>query len=198
MVRPNRRHRPLRAGLLATLCVAALAAWPASTAATVVVAKDFAALCAEADLVFVGTVTAVTSSWRDAARRSIETRVTFGELTWLRGAPSPTITLHFAGGEVDDWREEIAGVPSFAVGQRRVVFARAGDFISPVVGFHQGLFRVVDQGAGPVVFDASGRAVTGVGRAALQRGAPGDDAAALPLESFLDRVREQLDAGGQR
>ncbi len=190
--------RALRRALPAAFCLTVLAAWGAPVAATVVVAKDFAALCAEADLVFVGTVTDVTSSWRDAAQRSIETQVTFGALTWLHGTPRPAVTLHFAGGEVGGLREEVAGVPSFAVGQRRIVFARDGDFLSPVVGFHQGLFQVVDDGAGPVVLDASGRAVTGVARAALQRGTRGDATAALPLDAFLDRVRQQLDAGGQR
>ena len=178
----------------AAAVVAVLGLWRAPAAATVVVAKDFAALCAEADLVFVGTVTAVTSAWRDTAQRSIETRVTFAELTWLRGDPRPTITLQFAGGEIDGLREEIAGVPRFAVGERRIIFAHAGDFLSPVVGFHQGVFGVVDHGDGPVVLDAGGRPVTAVGRAALVRGAPGDDAAALPLAAFLDRVRQQLGA----
>ncbi|MGE3497010.1 MAG: hypothetical protein AB7N53_03875, partial [Candidatus Binatia bacterium] len=169
----------------------------ARSSATVVVAKDFTALCAEADLVFVGTVTGVESAWRDASKRSIETRVSFGDLTWLRGTGAVKVTLRFAGGEMDGVREEIAGVPRFSVGDRRVVFARDGDFLSPVVGFDQGLFRVVDGAAGPVVQDVEGNAVVGVGRAALQRGTPGDREHALPLDVFLDRVRAQLEQDGR-
>ncbi len=73
--------------------------------ATVVIAKDFAALCDEADLVFVGTVTGVASRWSDPATQSVETLVTFGDLTWLRGTVQTTVTLRFGGGEMDGLRE---------------------------------------------------------------------------------------------
>jgi hypothetical protein len=178
--------------MLALCSVAALAAPPAR--ATVVVAKDFAALCAEADLIFVGTVTATTSEWSNAAQQSIRTRVTFGDLTWLRGEGGDRVTLLFAGGELDGLREAIDGVPQFTVGQRRVIFAHAGHYVSPLVGFNQGLFQVVDSPGGPAVLDADGRAVTGVGQAALTRGAPGDAGAALPLDAFLSRVRDQMES----
>ena len=188
-----RRRRRGALLLLAGVALSALAAPRAG--ATVVVAKDFGAICAEADLIFVGTVSAVASRWSDPQRQAIETEVTFGDLTWLRGTPQSPVTLRFAGGEMDGLHEAVAGVPQFAVGERRVVFAHAGHFASPIVGFNQGLFRVVDGADGPVVLDADGRAVTGVGRAALQRGAPDDRGAALSLDAFLDRVRAQLSAG---
>jgi hypothetical protein len=113
-------------------------------AATVVVAKDFAALCAEADLIFVGTVSKTESRWIDRDKQAIETQVTFEDLTWLRGPAQSSITLHFAGGEVDGLREEIAGVPGFTVGERRIIFARNGRYVSPIVGFDQGALRVVE------------------------------------------------------
>src|SRR5215470_6359453 len=109
----------------------ALAGGPAS--ATVVIAKDFAALCAESDLIFVGTVTGVASRWSDPSKQAIETLVTFGDLTWLRGAPQATVTLRFDGGTVDDVHEDVAGVPHFGEGERRVIFAHAGRFVSPIV-----------------------------------------------------------------
>ena len=176
---------------LAALAVLALVPRPAR--ATVVVAKDFAALCAEADLVFVGTVTATAPEWSDPEHRAIRTRVTFSDLTWLRGGGETTLTLRFAGGELDGLHEEVAGVPQFAVGERRVLFARAGSYVSPLVGFNQGLFLVVDTAAGPVVLDAEGRAVTGFDRAALRRGSAGDAATALPLAAFLSRVRFEME-----
>lgn len=177
-----------RAAVAGAAAFAALLMLVAPGRATVVVHKDFAALCAEADWIFVGTVLAVQSEWRDRARRAIRTRVTFGELSWLKGGPADRITLRFAGGELDGLREEIAGVPRFAVGERRVLFAHDGAFISPLVGFNQGDFRVVDGPEGAVVLapDESPPATTG--GAALQRGA----APALPLDTFLDRVRDQL------
>lgn len=170
-----------------------LAASPAG--ATVVVEKDFAALCGEAELIFVGTVTRTESRWSDPQRRAIETVVTFGDLTWLRGAPRSEIALRFTGGEVDGLREEVAGVPRFAVGERRVVFARDGHYVSPLVGFNQGLFEVVDGAAGPVVLDAEGRSLAAADRAALQRGRAEARDAAPPLDAFLDRVRRQMTAG---
>jgi hypothetical protein len=191
--------RPPRCRALVALLGAALLAFAAPRAgATVVVAKDFAALCAEADLIFVGTVAGVASRWSDPQRQAIETEVTFTDLTWLRGGSETPVRLRFAGGEMEGLHEAVAGVPRFAVGERRVVFARAGHYASPIVGFNQGLFRVVDGASGPVVLDEEGRAVTGVGRAALQRGASDDRRAALPLDAFLDRVRTQLAAGAPR
>jgi hypothetical protein len=184
---PPRRAHP--AALLALLALLGVA--PAR--ATVVVEKDFAALCAEADLIFVGTVTDVTSEWSDPQRRAIRTRVSFGDLTWLRGGSADSITLTFAGGEMDGLREEIAGVPRFAVGERRVLFARDGAYISPLVGFSQGQFRVVDGPNGAVVLDADGKPVPATDRAALQRG---DSAAAgepVSLDAFLGRVRNTLE-----
>lgn len=188
----SRRARP-RHGPAAALLVLLLAALPAHRAgATVVVAKDFGELCAEAELIFVGTVADVQSRWSDPQKQAIETVVTFADLTWLRGGPQAQVALRFAGGEMDGLHEAVAGVPELAVGQRRVVFARAGHFVSPIVGFNQGLFRVVDGAGGPVVLDAEGKAVTGVGGGALRRGAADDRDAALPLDTFLARVRAQL------
>ena len=83
--------------------------------------------------------------------------MTFTDLTWLRGGPQAQIELRFGGGELDGLREEVAGVPQFTVGERRVIFAHAGHFVSPIVGFNQGLFRVVDGADGPVVLDADGQ-----------------------------------------
>jgi hypothetical protein len=183
---PRRVHR---AALLALLAV--LGAAPAR--ATVVVEKDFAALCTEADLIFVGTVTEVTSEWSDPQRRAIRTRVSFGDLTWLRGGPAPTITLTFAGGEMDGLREEIAGVPRFAVGERRVLFARNGEYVSPLVGFSQGQFQVVDGVNGAVVLDADGKPVSATNRAALQQGASAPAGPPVSLDAFLNRVRNTLE-----
>jgi hypothetical protein len=121
--------------------------------------------------------------------------VTFADLTWLRGGPQATVELRFGGGELEGLREAVAGVPQFTVGDRRVIFAHAGHYVSPLVGFSQGQFRVVDGAGGPVVLDADGSGVTGVGRAALPRGAAEDRTAALPLDAFLARVRAQMAAG---
>jgi len=172
----------------AALVLVALALSASGASATMVVAKDFTALCNEASFIFVGTVTNTESRWSDASQQAIETLVTFGDLTWLYGAPQPSVTLRFAGGEMDGLREEIAGVPHFALGERRVIFARDGRFVSPLVGFDQGALRVVDGADGPTVIGVE--PPTGA-QGALRLGVPGSTAG-VPLDTFVERVRQQL------
>jgi hypothetical protein len=192
--RARRRRRapatsPLRRAIAyAALLLVGSALCSGGAAATVVVSKDFAALCDEADLIFVGTVTEVESRWADSSQQAIETLVTFGDLTWIYGTPQSSVTLRFAGGALDGLREEIAGAPQFARGERRVIFARTGKFVSPIVGFDRGALRVVDSTDGP--------AVAGVdpgpsGRSALRLGDPAS-ASTVPLDVFVDRVRERV------
>jgi len=200
-----RRGERMWLGWVTLTMLIALGAACERAAATVVVAKDFAALCAEADLIFVGTVSKTESHWIDRDKQAIETQVTFEDLTWLRGPAQSSITLHFAGGEIDGLREAIAGVPGFTVGERRIIFARNGRYISPIVGFDQGALRVVEGQDGPVVVGPNGTALSdgtaslGV-RGALRSGTPSADdeqpqpadAQPAPLNQFLDRVRGQI------
>ncbi len=112
---------PLRRGdRVRGVAVGGLGAVHRRRRATVVVSKDFAALCDEADLIFVGTVTEVESRWVDSSQQAIETLVTFGDLTWMYGTPQSSVTLRFAAARLDGLREEIAGAPQFARGERRV------------------------------------------------------------------------------
>jgi hypothetical protein len=137
-------------------------------------------------------VVEVRSRWKNRDRMEIETAVVFSDVTPVRGAEEGEITLHFAGGEMEGIREEIIGLPRFAPGERVVILARSGTTISPIVGFHQGCFAVVDGPGGPVVRNVDGRPITGVEDGRLRLAAPeaGLDAA-LPLERFL-AVIEQL------
>ncbi len=181
----------MRRSLAAWVVIAAVCA-PLPARATTVIAKDFAALCGEADVVFVGTVQAVESRWVDAEREAIETLVTFVDLTPLRGVAGDVITLRFGGGTVDGLREEIAGAPRFAVGERAVIFARHGVLISPLVGFSQGRLPVLEGPDGPVV--ATGDPSSAGTRAAQRLGAAGADGAPLALDAFVERVRAALAA----
>jgi hypothetical protein len=156
--------------------------------ATMVVSKDFAALCDEADMIFVGTVTDLESRWADSSRQAIETLVTFSDLTWIYGTPRSAVTLRFSGGEIDGLHEEIAGLPQFERGERRVIFARDGRYVSPIVGFDQGALRVVDAVAGPAVIGVEPPAGPG---AALRLGSP-ESTSTVPIDVFIDRVRERV------
>jgi hypothetical protein len=197
------RRAPSRAARLVACAALAIGAWihgPGGTrtaGATTIIAKDFGQLCREADLVFVGTVVEVTSEWSDAARQSIETRVVFSDLLPLVGVEGSRVELRFGGGAIDGIHEEIAGVPRFAVGERRVIFARKEHSVSPIVGFDQGAFSVVDSASGPVVLGSAGRPVAEIADRTV-RLAPraANLEAGLSLDSFLERVREQLAARG--
>jgi hypothetical protein len=168
---------------------------PASSAATTVVPKTLTELCREADMVFVGTVAQVDSRWKDRERMEIETRVIFSDVTPVYGVAGGDVTLRFAGGEVDGIREQIAGMPTFVPGQRLVILAREGMTVSPIVGFHQGCFRVVDGRAGAVVESGDGRPVTGVEQGDLVLGEPEDGLdGAIPLREFVEHIREILGA----
>lgn len=186
-LQPDRR-------LLGAVMLLALAV-PGRLLATTIVAKSFSDLCREADVIFVGTVAEVTSQWKDRGRMQIETLVRFSHVTPVDGAGGGDVTLRFGGGEVEGIREEIAGMPQFGPDQRVVVFARNGTSISPIVGFRQGLFRVVEGERGLVVADADHRPVIGIENGELRLGKPEDGVgAALSLERFLDQVRLNRDA----
>jgi hypothetical protein len=100
-------------------------------------------LVSRADVIFVGQVTDVRPhpvSTRDGA--IIKTRVLFRVQEPIAGTSSALEAFDFFGGEWGDVGMAIAEMPRFAVGERRVVFARRERSINPIVGFRQGLFQV--------------------------------------------------------
>src|SRR5262249_47572930 len=74
---------------------------------------------------------------------TITTDVTFRVDRLLKGDVGPTLTVNFLGGQVDGVAFEVEGSPTFAVGDREVVFLSGSttDF-SPILGVSQGLFRL--------------------------------------------------------
>jgi len=159
--------------------------------ATTVVRKDLRALCSEADRIFVGHVVAIRSQWAEAGQRAIETLVTVTNEQTLRGGEEPEITLSFAGGQLGSLSERIAGAPRFTEGERVILFVRNGRWVSPIVGFQQGYFRVREAPTGPRVHDAFGRPIRSF-KDGLIRSGEGGTGSALSLESFLARVRGEL------
>ncbi len=164
--------------------------------ATSIVEKDLDALAAEADRVFVGTVAVVRSQWADSEQHSIETLVTFTNIEPLFGVDTAEVELRFGGGSVGDVTEMVAGMPTFTVGERVVIFARNQLAVSPIVGFNQGCMRI--EGGGD---DASVTLTTrdrlgtlSSGRAVLAEAASGE--VAMPLREFLANVRQRLAVRG--
>ena len=178
-------------GLAMLVALALVAPHPAQ--ATTIVAKNLSQLCAEADLVFLGTVSTVKSQWADPQQQSIETLVTFTQIEPLFGTDSEDVTLRFAGGQMGDIREEVGGMPHFTPDQRLVIFARRERSVSPIVGFNQGCLRVVEGPAGPVVTSADGHPITGIEGDRLTQGPlGGDPGSAMSLNQFLEVVRQKL------
>jgi hypothetical protein len=174
----------------AGVVVSLLVARPAR--ATVVVSKDLSQLSAEADLIFVGTVADVRSQWVDPEQQHIETLVTFASIEPLWGVDTDTVTLRFSGGQIGATVQQVVGIPRFTPGERVVVFAREGHFVSPIVGFHQGCFHVVRGSTGPLVVDAPSRP-SGTSAALMAEGATtGGGVGGVPLDAFLDEVRAEL------
>ena len=125
--------------LTIVLLVAAL------VSATTVIQKSFAEMVQEAEIIAVGTVTAIAAEW-DAAHNRPFTLVTFSTLDVLKGAHTePELTLRVLGGPHPDGSIlQIAGVPQFSLGERLVVFVTGNDhYAVPLVGLWQGVYRVV-------------------------------------------------------
>ena len=153
----------------------------------------FTDLVTQADVIFAGEVVDVRPfvlETRDGP--VIKTRVVFRVNDPLLGTSAALEVLEFFGGEIGDVGMAIADVPQFAIGDRRVVFARRERSINPIVGFTQGLLRVT-------------RDAAGVDRIATLDGVPLDQpgsiglarprvvgAAPMRLTDFRDRVRRAI------
>lgn len=184
---------PMRRIAACGVALCSLTLFAAAARATSVVTKSFQQLCAEADVIFVATVTDVRSQWSDPNHRAIETVVSFGDVALTYGPPADATTLRLSGGELDDIREEVAGVPQFTVGERVLLFVRRQHAVSPIVGLNQGCFRIVESGRGPVLLTADGHPVLGLRNGALEVGpstAGTENAVALP--TFLEWVRQEV------
>jgi len=113
--------------------------------ATTVLKTNFNTMIDQAELIIDGEVIDIYSEWSDN-RTTIHTYVTLGSLQVIHGdVAGATVTLQFMGGQVGDDIIAIPGSPTFDVGDREVLFVRNnGAALSPIVGFYQGRFQVID------------------------------------------------------
>jgi hypothetical protein len=132
------------------LAVAALAVCAATTVSTTsVVPSTLDELVAGADTIFVSTVIDRRSE-RETTRngRTIVTLVTFDVGQLLKGRLGPRTQLTFLGGTIGDETLHVADMPEFRIGDRDVLFvAPEQHAVSPLIGFFQGRFRIVRDGA---------------------------------------------------
>lgn len=115
----------------------------AAASATTYESFSFDQIVRRAEVIFVGDVVDVRSyEVSRNANRSFKTRVTFNVSDSIYRASTIAETFDFLGGTVGDETMEVAGMPQFARGDRRVVLAYRGESINPIVGFTQGLLSV--------------------------------------------------------
>jgi hypothetical protein len=155
----------------AALVVAGLAAAAQAGAVRPMMLAETADLAGQ---VIVGEVASVRSYWAENPRR-IESEVTFKGVEYLKGAladSTSTFSLIVPGGQVGEWQMRISCAPTFAAGEKWVLFLLPSYKTFPVVGLHQGAFRVETDAEGVArVYDASGQPITGLGADGFVRSA---------------------------
>jgi hypothetical protein len=109
----------------------------------------FDELITRADAIFVGEVVDVRPyAIETRGETIIRTRVVFRVTEGLFGTSTALEVLDFFGGELNGVGMAIADMPTFSVGDRRVVFASRQPSINPIVGFTQGLLQIDRDGSG--------------------------------------------------
>jgi hypothetical protein len=98
-------------------------------------------LVARADVIAVGRVAARECLWQG---RRIVTRYRVDVSEVWKGAPVQWLTLELPGGVVGTLGQQVAGTPSFAEGERLLVYGvGVGEVVHPVA-LGQGVFRLQD------------------------------------------------------
>jgi len=159
-----------------------------SLRATVIVPADLGELTREARSIARGRVSAVDARWSDD-RRTVETLVTLEVDTYLKGPLGDTLQFRVPGGSIGRYRRVFVGAPEFTVDDRVIVFLGASGPVVPyIVGFSQGVFRLVPapDGTGWIVTPPPALPVA-TASAPLVRGDPARRA--MALDEFERRVR---------
>lgn len=118
--------------------------------ASTVLQIDTDALLDRAELVFEGSVIGSTAKW-NADRSAIFTEVTFAISEVIKGsAPGQSLTLKFAGGEVDGTGMQVSSMHYPGPGERGIYFVESTSkvYTSPLVGWSQGHFLLERDAAG--------------------------------------------------
>lgn len=133
----------MRLSRLLAAIVAGIAV-PASAIATTVIPPSFSELVAQAQAIVQAEVVSLRSE-RQTYKESwvIQTYVTFRVVKILKGAADETIELRFLGGTVGDDTMQVEGMPTFAVGDRSVLFVENnGTQWCPLVAVMHGRYRL--------------------------------------------------------
>ena len=174
--------------------------WTTSSWALTVVPRTFAELVGLADWVVIGTVTQVASAIEG---ERIYTYMTRADLEVIKGTwHDAEYRLRVSGGVVGQRMEVYQGLPQLEAGGRYILFIQ-GNFsaLFPVVGLHQGVFRVEWDPARQqtVVLPLADQAPAWTSDAALLRQSRLSvfPSAGITVEAFVERIHAQLRALSQ-
>lgn len=165
---------------------------PAS--ATTYAPVTFNDLVTRADVIFIGEVIDVRAFPLGTREGPIiKTRVIFRVSDAIWGTSSVLEVFDFFGGEWGGIGMAIAEMPRFAVGDRRVVFARRERSINPIVGFTQGLLQISrDNGGVDRVFTLDGLLLARPESIGTERAVSVTPMVAMRLSEFRDRISRAL------
>lgn len=183
--------------LIATVVLVGLAIAPFETAtASVVRALDLEELTRKADCIAVAQVIHT-----EAVLNSDRTISTWSRLrvqTRLQGETSmdEEIIIETWGGQIGDIGMQVEGEPSFAVGERVIVFARKGrETTLRAIGMGQGVFRIRTEGSIDVVAPSRhGMQLVRRNDSGVLQKSTGALAKDESLAHFLERVKALLEA----
>ncbi len=156
-------------------------------AATTLVPADLGELSHDAIAIARGRVVSAEARWSDD-HRTIETLVTLEVERYLKGDLGATVQFVVPGGRLGRLRRVFVGAPEFAADERVVVFLGAnGPTIPHLVGFSQGVYRVVATRDGGWTVTPPGMWPSTAGTVKVVRG----DASRvpMPLADFEARLR---------
>jgi hypothetical protein len=109
---------------------------------------DLAGLVGHADTIVHGRVVDTTPVWVLGGRQ-IDTLVTLEVGARFKGDSGQRLTFRTLGGQMGSYQTQVAGAPSFSVGDEVVMFLARGQGPAPeVVGLSQGALRVTLDGQG--------------------------------------------------
>jgi hypothetical protein len=171
-----------------TICVLTLVLVAAGlpVRATTIVPADLGELSHDAIAIARGRIADVRSQWTED-RGTVETIVTLEVEDYLKGSLGAIVRFRVPGGELGRYRTIVVGAPDFAVDQRVVVFLGAhGPTVPHIVGFNQGVFRVVRAADDSWVVSPPS-AVAGAAAVRVVRGDPARRP--VPLADFEQQVR---------
>jgi hypothetical protein len=165
-----------------------------STEATTVIPPTFDELVDQAEVIFQGNVTNVSSQWvGEGAQRHIVSYATFNVEDALKGAPGQSYTIRMLGGTVDGETMAVSDAPRFKVGDKDILFVQNnGSQFIPLVGIMHGRFHVQhDQSGQEIVTTNEGKPVKNVARLGNAAAASSTDANLTPAD-FKAAVKSRL------